>query len=119
MLISDKALYVASPDGPVVRFEAGVARVVPPSIIQLCESMGAYPVGEKPKSAPAEDVVDAVSDSDRAIEIVSAIGQLLDQGKTKNFSKTGEPKVRSIEAILGYDITADERDAAWAEMGES
>ena len=119
MLKSDKALYVASRQGPVVRFEPGVEREVPPSIVDLCKSLGAYEAGLKPDPAPTEEAVDEVSGSDRAIEIVSAIEQLLDMGNTKHFSKTGEPKVRSIEAILGYDITADERDQAWAEMGES
>jgi hypothetical protein len=38
----------------------------------------------------------------------------LDEGDEKNFTSMGDPKVKPIERVLGYDITAAERDAAWA-----
>lgn len=31
-----------------------------------------------------------------------------------DYSQSGKPKVRAIESILGYDITAAQRDEAWA-----
>lgn len=38
----------------------------------------------------------------------------LDQDSEEHFTKSGAPIVSAIEKVLGYDITAAERDAAWA-----
>jgi len=122
MLISDKAIHVSSTSGQSAWFEAGVAREVPPPLVDECIAMGAYPVGEKrtaQKPAAAKIEVDEVSDEDRTMEIVSAIEQLVEQGDIQAFSKTGDPKVRSLEKILGYDITSEQRDVAWAEISEA
>ena len=45
-------------------------------------------------------------------EIVDAIGKLED-GNAEHWTKGGKPEVRALEAVLNYDITAAERDAAW------
>tara|TARA_R110002074_G_scaffold41564_3_gene110004 strand:- start:1827 stop:2195 length:369 start_codon:yes stop_codon:yes gene_type:complete len=122
MFISDKALHVASTSGQAVWFEAGVAQEVPPLLVDECIAMGAYPVGGKKaaiKVAAKEVEIDEVSDEDRTMEIATAIEQLIEQGNVKSFSKNGEPKVRSLEKILGYDITQLQRDIAWAEISEA
>jgi hypothetical protein len=123
MLISDKALHIASLSGQSVWFEAGVAQEVPPLIVDECIAAGAYPVGKQPQTkksvaTPATVEVDEVSDEDRAMEIGAAIEQMMEKGDEKLFSKNGEPRVRSIEKILGYDITSKQRDTAWAVIGE-
>ena len=122
MLISDKAMHVSSLTGQSAWFEAGVAREVPPPLVDECISMGAYPVGEKkPTQKPAVEAieVDEVSSEDQAMEIITAIEQLVEQGDTKAFSKNGDPRVRNLEKILGYDITSEQRDVAWAEISET
>jgi hypothetical protein len=123
MLISDKAMHVSSTTGQSAWFEAGVAQEVPPPLVDECIAAGAYPVGSKKTAKTAavkEVVIDEVSDEDRTMEIVSAIEQLIEEGDTKAFSKnTGEPKVRSLEKVLGYDITPEQRDVAWAELSET
>jgi|TARA_R110000803_G_scaffold86857_2_gene153358 hypothetical protein len=122
MLISDKAMHVSSTTGQSAWFEAGVAQEVPPPLVDECIAAGAYPVGSKKTAKTAavkEVVIDEVSDEDRTMEIVSAIEQLVEEGDTKSFSKNGEPKVRSLEKILGYDITQLQRDIAWAEISEA
>jgi hypothetical protein len=54
------------------------------------------PTGSKP--APTiEDIVEAVSGLD----------------PTKDYGKNGKPNVEAIEALLGADITAAQRDQAW------
>jgi hypothetical protein len=120
MLISDKAMHVSSTTGQSAWFEAGVAQEVPPPLVDECIAAGAYPVGSKKTATTAavkEVLIDEVSDEDRTMEIVSAIEQLVEEGDTKSFSKnTGEPKVRSLEKVLGYDITPEQRDAAWSEI---
>jgi hypothetical protein len=122
MLVSDKAMHVSSLTGQSAWFEAGVAIEVPPPLVDECIAMGAYPAGKKkPAQNPAavSVEVDEVSNEDRTMEIVTAIEQLVELGDTKAFSKNGEPKVRSLEKVLGYDITSEQRDIAWAEISEA
>ncbi|MDX8384665.1 MAG: hypothetical protein R8M45_11330 [Ghiorsea sp.] len=57
------------------------------------------------KASPRPDGVDIQS------EIITAIG-LLDTADQASFTSTGLPQVAAIEAILGYDITAAERNEA-------
>lgn len=42
--------------------------------------------------------------------IVEAIGKL----QPDDFGRDGKPHVKAIEAVLGYDIAAADRDAAWS-----
>ena len=50
------------------------------------------------KTAPTiEDIVEAISGLDPA----------------KDYGKNGKPNVEAIEALLGADITAQQRDQAW------
>jgi hypothetical protein len=43
-------------------------------------------------------------------QIVAAIGNL---NPETDFTGGGKPKVEALEAVLGFDISAEERDAAW------
>ena len=125
MLISDKAMHVSSTTGQSAWFEAGVAQEVPPPLVDECIAAGAYLVGEQPQikqavATPAsENSVDGVSEEDSAMEILAAIEQLMEKGDNKAFSKNGDPRVQSIEKILGYDITSKQRDTAWAVISEA
>lgn len=47
-------------------------------------------------------------------EIVTAIGQLGD----KDFTQSGAPEVKALEAVLDVQITAVQRDNAWATYQE-
>ncbi|MGA1860327.1 hypothetical protein VH569_30455 [Azospirillum sp. 11R-A] len=46
--------------------------------------------------------------------IIAAIGQL-DPANAKHF-KGGKPDLKALGAVLGADITADQRDQAWAAL---
>ena len=49
--------------------------------------------------------------AEKAMEdIVAAAGHAINQGQV---TATGAPEVKAMEEILGYDITAKERDRAW------
>ena len=43
--------------------------------------------------------------------IVHAIGVI--DGNAEDFTKAGPPRVRSLKRVLGFDVTAAQRDAAW------
>lgn len=48
-----------------------------------------------------------------AQSIEAAIGILEFRGDKAAYTKSGKPRVRALEAVLGADISAAERDAAW------
>jgi len=70
----------------------------------------AKPVADSPKVKAASG-----SRNSRRADIIRAIGQL-DQGNRKHFTSDGVPAVKAIEAVAGFQISAQERDAAWRSM---
>ena len=47
--------------------------------------------------------------------ILNATRLVREAGDPDNLIASGAPKVPVLEQILGYDITAEERDVAWVE----
>lgn len=68
---------------------------------------------------PDEPEADVEPDDDRAAQIRAAIEQLEDDAPEEAFTAAGVPKVDAIEEIVGYDITAQERDDVWSEMSST
>ena len=66
----------------------------------------------------AEPPAEASSEEDRSADIRAAIEQLQEDGGDDAFTAAGKPQVDAIEAIVGYDVTAQERDAVWESMSE-
>ena len=58
------------------------------------------------------------STDDSSMTIADAI-RSLDTDNPENWTGAGKPQVSAIEAALGRDITAAERDAAWNEVQAS
>lgn len=46
--------------------------------------------------------------------IVEAINKLLDADDEDSFTGDGKPKTTAIEKLVGFNLTAGERDAVWA-----
>ena len=72
-----------------------------------------------PESKAVKDAAKAASSgrNDRQVAIQNAIGQLNPRSR-RDFTSAGVPAVKAIEKILGYDISAPERDRAWQAMSE-
>jgi uncharacterized protein YifE (UPF0438 family) len=47
-------------------------------------------------------------------ELIDAIVDAIADLDSESFGKDGKPNVKAIEAVLGRDITAADRDQAWA-----
>lgn len=103
-LVSQKRVTVPSLNGSIILFLPGQPVEVEERDVPACKDRGCV---------PADKVQAVVETLDRIDEITNAIQLLLDEGDEKNFTSLGDPKVKPIERILGYDITADERDQAW------
>ena len=63
-------------------------------------------------------IVEPTADSPEAAaarrgEVIAEAIRVLEIGRKKtSWTKTGEPQVKAIEAVVGFDIDAAERDAA-------
>ena len=103
-LVSTKRTTVPSLNGTTILFNPGQPVEVDERDVPACKDRGCV---------PADKVQAVVETLDRNEEIAAAIQTLLDEGDERNFTSMGDPKVKPIERVLGYDITAAERDAAW------
>lgn len=67
------------------------------------------PTGDAPSNVPTDA-------AERLAAITTAISQL-DPNNTDQWLKDGKPSGEAIAAVLGWSITAAERNAAWATLG--
>lgn len=62
--------------------------------------------------------VDAETPASQAVDVAAAgiAIRALTPGNPEHWTKAGKPRVRALEAQLGFDISAADRDAAWQEI---
>ena len=107
MLLVSHITQMVALNGIAIRMDAGIEQDVRESLVEAALAKGCTKVGariratSKPIKTPQTDPV------------LDAITLLVEEGNTKDFGRDGTPKVRSVEKILGYDISAADRDAAW------
>ncbi len=79
------------------------------------------PSGERwlRRGAAVEVTDDAATDEEPSREqaIEDAINNL-EVGHEDHWTKAGKPEVKALEAALGFDISAAERDAAWESVSK-
>mgnify|MGYP000628011926 CR=1 FL=1 len=105
--------------------DEAVVLEMPQDVFDELEAIGA--VAEVVEIEGVDDTLDGGSETDNngtdtggtdapltLDEIVTAIGQLGDE----DFTQSGAPEVKALEAVLGVQITAVQRDNAWATYQE-
>jgi len=110
MKLVSPILQMVAVNGIAIRMEAGVEQDVRESLVEACLAQGCTKVGSK-KTAK---VVKAPEGN----PTLDALGLVVEEGNPDDFGRDGTPKVKAIEKILGYDISAADRDVAWAAFQE-
>lgn len=115
--VSLREIVVTSLDGYSLRFEPGVPVNVPnfKHTIGAVQAAGCVPADEvqvRIKTSTVEEASEA-EQAARQAQIIAAIGVLVDKKDPIDFNRSGSPQVRSIETIVGFDISNTERDKAW------
>ena len=72
-------------------------------------------INERDYDPATMTVWDSAPHSWRVGAILAAVGEVMEAGDESALTTTGMPKVPVLEGILGYNITAEERDVAWIE----
>ena len=113
LYVSDTTQVIAV-DGVSARFTAGVHRPLRPSLVHACLAAGVRPVGgeEPDTSAPEPDSPPVELDGDRQAAIVEAIEIIMADGAKNSFTTSGAIRMNVLEKQLGFDVSAEERDAA-------
>lgn len=90
---------------------AGNKEYTPGALVDVSDDEATRLIGRGFASAAGQEKPTPVKDAAPSIEdIVEAISGL---DPTKDYGKNGKPNVEAIEALLGVDITAAQRDQAW------
>jgi len=104
-LVSKIRKSVPSLNGSILVFLPNQVMDVDERDVPACIERGIVPANK----------VEAVADAlDRQQEVIDAINTILDEGDETRMTSSGTPKMKALEAVLGYSITAQERDDAMA-----
>lgn len=92
-----------------------------PNIISAVKGVlakGPAPKKKEEKEEAEEVDTGKMSDAERKAKILEAVTECMDVGDEEELTGSGIPKVGVIEDMVGFDITAAERDDAAAEYAE-
>lgn len=98
--------------GHVLHFEKDVPQYAPPELHKLVLDSG----GEPDEDIPEEVKKTSNTPSDpteRSEALQAAMKLLVENGQREDFTGTGAPQVKALEALLGWKPDSAERDAAW------
>lgn len=105
--------------GHIINFHKDEETWVPPLLVSAAVAIGAQSVdGANPDVLPPAEVVpEMVTLDERETLMFAAFEQILarsDQPEHReDFNAQGQPNVKAVEKIVGFDITAKERNDAW------
>ena len=120
IIVSDKALRVATLSGAVVTFEPGVPRKVSQNIAAAALDMGAKVLQETPELVtqvnpePEQVAVVASNKPEKTTgSLVDIMNAIIDEADPDNFKADGTPKASAINKAAGRSVKTHEREAAW------
>ena len=110
-LTSKTDLRVGILYGPVINMKAGVPTEVPDELVAKAKTMGCTDGKvETPKvEAPVEP----------KMSIEDAMNKLLEDGDESAFDAHNRPRLAVLKEMMGVKVTAEQRDQAWEQVGES
>lgn len=103
----DITIYVSA-HGHNVRFAPGEKKAIPDSLVDE-----ALTCGLSPEDGDGDGKVGQTDDADRVQKLVDAMWQIMAEGKKAHVTRSGEPRHKVLEDIVGFKFTTAEREAAW------
>ena len=106
----------ASVLGLSVEFKKGVPTHVPPELYAEVQAIGAVPEDEIVEEAAAAKTSEPNDPNKRKEEVFAAFEILALRNDRNDFTAGGAPHGSALEPILGWKLSAKERDTLWAEF---
>ena len=110
--------FIVKALGRSVGFKKGIETWVPPMIHAEAMKYGAVPVDPKEdlemEKAPERPKV--ITNEDRHEALLKACKYLKEVNDGDDFGANALPKVKALNAVVGFDVSAQERDKAWREI---
>lgn len=106
----------ASVLGLSVEFKKGVPTHVPPELYAEVQAIGAVPEDEIVEEPTTPKTNEPADPNKRKEEIFAAFEMLALRNERTDFTAGGSPRDQALESILGWKLSAKERDVLWAEF---
>jgi hypothetical protein len=111
---------VATRAGHTIDFKAGVPTHVPKEAWREVQASGAVPEDQEAvqmtRRAAVMDAVIVDDPVERRNRIFKAFTDMVERNKRGDFGASGAPHQKVVESIVGFEITAQERDSLWVEF---
>ena len=107
---------LASVLGLSVEFKKGVATHVPPELYAEVQAIGAVPEDEIVDEKAAIKTNEPSDPNKRKEDVFAAFEMLALRNERGDFTAGGSPRDQVLESILGWKLSAKERDALWTEF---
>lgn len=106
----------ASVLGHAVEFKKGVPTHVPPELYAEVQAIGAVPEDDIVEAAPAIKTNEPADPDKRKADVFAAFEMLALRNARGDFTAGGTPRDQALDPVLGWKLSAKERDVLWAEF---
>ena len=109
---------VSSTSGHVIGFKKGEPTYVPPEARKDVIAAGGVPEDESfdPEPPKPEGPQEPTDPDERKLALFEAFSALVKKGVREDFTAGGTPHQKALATLLGWQVPAKERDAAWVEF---
>lgn len=108
-----------STTGHVISFKKGIPAFVPDVVVDQAAGIGAQASDEKEMdkrvadAAKADELPVELTGKAREDAIRSAIEKMVNRNARDDFNAASRPNIPALSEILGFKVSAADRDAAW------
>lgn len=124
LYVANRNIVVSTEMGHTIRFIKDAETFVPPAVRKQVLSYGILPVGGQEDipadvtsgDDPGKQGPEVLTGEERDAAIKQAMLQLREANQREKFTGQGVPRTEAVEAIIGFDIHAKERDEIWRQI---
>lgn len=110
-----KDKIVTGTTGHTIEFKKGELTHVPKEMWLAVQAVGAIPEDELPEDF-VEVKKEVTDPAERKAALFAAFKTITDKNDRDDFTGSGTPKDKVVEAITGFKADSKERNEAWAEF---
>lgn len=105
--------------GHTIEFKKGVPVWVPPMCVPDAVAIGAVSDEEVDVLGEEAKPVVTIPPEERKVKLFEAFDSLLNRNERGDFTASGLPHVKKLEALVGFEVSNRERDTVWQEYSQA